>query len=568
MKRMKLKRIKLLILAGVFAILLSFGFIRVYDRDFEFVKHLDIFYTMLRELSLFYVDDIEPEKLINTGISSMLNSLDPYTVFISESEMDDFNFMTTGEYGGIGALIRHSSSYVIIAEAYENSPAQKAGLRSGDKLLSVDGYMTINKPLNDISERLKGIPGTEVKVVVQSPGDTKTRTIKILREQIKIDNVSYFGKIDERTGYIKLSNFTSGAGDEVKKAFSVLKSEGIEQLVLDLRNNPGGLLIEAVKVCNIFVEPDQLIVSTKGKINQWDYNYYTTDPPIDTLIPIIVLINRGSASASEIVAGAIQDIDRGILIGQRTFGKGLVQTTRKLKYNTQLKVTTAKYYIPSGRCIQALDYTHRNEDGSVGYIPDSLISEYRTKGGRKVYDGGGINPDITDTLLPSYSQITANLYVQNIIFDFASDYYSQNKEAKIDPATYHISNEEYNNFKKFVSEKNFNYSTQSEEALRKLIEIARKERYYELAQKEFDALALKLSHVNDTDIDLFRDEISHLLNEEIISRYHYQRGRIRNSLNSDKQLNKAILLFNDQEKFREILQGDGKDHIKLRKSAA
>jgi len=554
---MRLKKTSIVITAGILSLILSFGFIKIYDRDFELVKHLDIFYTMLRELSLFYVDDIEPEKLINEGITSMLNSLDPYTVFIPESDLDDFNFMTTGEYGGIGALIRHSADYVIIAEPYENSPAMKSGIKAGDRLISVDGYNTRNKPLGEISERLKGIPGTEVKVIIQSPDEKKSRTIKIIREQIRIDNVSYYGKIDDRTGYIRLSNFTNGAGEEVKSAFTDLKNEGIEQVILDLRNNPGGLLIEAVNVCNIFIEKGQLIVSTKGKINQWDHNYHTSEAAVDTEIPLVVMINRSSASASEIVAGAIQDTDRGLLAGQRTFGKGLVQTTRKLKYNTQLKVTTAKYYIPSGRCIQALDFTHRNDDGSVGYIPDSLITEYTTKNGRKVYDGGGIIPDITDTDLPSYSQITANLYVQNLIFDFATDYYTRNKLQDTDPVNYTVSDEEYDNFKEFINERNFSYTTQSEDALRKLVEIAKKEKYYDAAEKEFNELASRLSHANDKDIELYKQEIIQLLSEEIMSRYHYQKGRIKNSIKYDSQISRAIELLNDQDEYQSLLQGKG-----------
>ena len=499
MKKKVFKKTKLFLIAGFFTIVLSLGFIRIYDKDFEIIKNLDIFYTLFRELSLFYVDDTDPEKLINTGIKSMLNSLDPYTVFIPESEIDEFNFMTTGEYGGIGALIRQSGEYVIIAEPYENSPAMKSGLKAGDKLISVDGVSTRNQSLNEVSENLKGIPGTVVKVVIQSPANKNNQTIKITREQIKIDNVSYYGELSDKTGYIRLSNFTNGAADEVKKAFFELKSKGIEKLILDLRNNPGGLLIEAVNVCNLFTEKGQLIVSTKGRINQWDYDYYTTDKPVDTSIPVIILINRSSASASEIVAGAFQDLDRAILIGQRTFGKGLVQTTRKLKYNTQLKVTTAKYYIPSGRCIQALDYTHRNEDGSVGYIPDSLITEYKTKGGRIVYDGGGINPDITDTLMSPYSQITTNLYLQNLIFDFATDYFVRNPSIQADPATFTINNEEYSRFIKFVNDKNFKYSTQSEEMLKRLIETAKNEKYFVYAEKEFKDLAEKLSHVNEKD---------------------------------------------------------------------
>ena len=541
---LKRKKISLILISAAVTVLLSMGFIRQYDRDFEIVKNLDIFYTMFRELNLFYVDDIDPEKIINTGITSMLNSLDPYTVFIPESEMDEFNFMTTGEYGGIGAIIRQSNDYTIIAEPYEGSPAAKAGLKAGDKLISINGFSTKGQLLSEVSEKLKGTPGTELKLVILSPGESKNRTVKFLREQIRINNVSWYGKLDEKTGYIRLSNFTVGAGEETKNAFIDLKNKGIERLVLDLRGNPGGLLMEAVKVSNIFIEKGQMIVSTKGKVKQWDQNYTTMETATDKEIPIVVLINRGTASAAEIVAGAIQDLDRGVLVGQRTFGKGLVQTSRKLKYNAQLKVTTAKYYIPSGRCIQALDYTHRNEDGSVGFIPDSLITEFTTKKGRKVYDGGGISPDIIDTI-SSYSQLALHLYAQNHIFGFATDYYVVNKAQLPDPTTFSISDEEFLNFKNMVAGKNFNYTTQSEDVFNKLIQTAKRERYYDLAEEEFSALREKLAHNNEHDIDLFRDEIIQLINEEIVSRYYYQSGRIMNSLSSDEQIKRALGVFDE-----------------------
>ena len=497
---------------------------------------------MFRELNLFYVDDIEPEKIINTGINAMLNSLDPYTVFIPESDMDEFNFMTTGEYGGIGSIIRQTEDYTIVAEPYEGSPAAKAGLKAGDKLLSIDGISTKNRPLQEVSEVLKGTPGTEVKVEILSPGEKSSRKVKITREQIRIRNVSWYGMLDENTGYIRLSNFTHGAGEETKIALIDLKNKGTKRLILDLRGNPGGLLMEAVKVCNIFIEKGQLIVSTKGRVNQWDQHYYTMEPATDKEMPLVILISRSSASAAEIVAGAVQDIDRGILVGQRTFGKGLVQTSRKLKYNAQLKVTTAKYYIPSGRCIQALDYTHRNEDGSVGYIPDSLISEFETKKGRIVYDGGGISPDIPDTM-ETISQVSLYLYAQNHIFDFATDYYVHNSENVPEPQTFSIGDNEFEKFKSMVASRKFSYTTQSEEALNKLVETAKKERYYELAVDEFESLKNMLSHNNEKDMEIFKEEIIQLINEEIVSRYFYQSGRIMNSLSKDDQINRALQVY-------------------------
>jgi len=560
---MKMKMNKLRVFAAVLLIgALTLGF-TARNSDFELVKSLDIFYTLFRELNLYYVDETEPEKLIETGINSMLTSLDPYTTYIPESEMDDFNFMTTGAYGGIGSLIRAGESYAIIAEPYEGSPSAKAGLMAGDEIITVDGFVTKGKPLSEVSEKLKGVPGTDLALVIKRPGEKENRKIKIVREQIHISNVSYFGLISGKTGYIRLSNFTLDAGAEVKAAFLELKkNHNIEKLVLDLRGNPGGLLIEAVRVCNLFVPKGQLIVSTKGKVSQWDQEYFTTAEPVDTEIPMIVLVNRGSASAAEIVAGALQDVDRAVILGQRTYGKGLVQTTRKLKYNTQLKVTTAKYYIPSGRCIQALDYTHRNEDGSVGYIPDSLISKFKTKGGRVVFDGGGVSPDIIDSVLV-YNQLSMYLYARNMIFDFATDFVARNKE-KPEMKAFRIGDAEYKRFKDFVKSKGFNYETQSESDLKKLIATAKEEKYFDLASEEFAVLEKKLAHDDDRDLDNFRTEIEELINEEVISRYYYQKGRIGLSIETDTQITRAVEILGDPGEVEKILARDSetvaKDH--------
>ncbi len=547
-------RIKVLIISGLI-ILFSFGFIQVKNSDFELVKNLDIFYTLFRELNLYYVDDTNPQKLVETGINSMLNSLDPYTVYIPESEMDNYDFMTTGKYGGIGALIRSGENYAIISDPYEGFPAAKAGLIAGDEIISIDGYNTKGKPLNEVSEKLKGVPETDVTLIIKRIGEQNNRKIKLTREQIKINNVAYSGVINDKTGYIRLSNFTIDAGKEVKDAFLDLKKQyGIDKLILDLRGNPGGLLIEAVRVCNIFIDKGQLIVSTKGKFSQWDQDYSTTAEPIDTKIPIVVLVNRGSASAAEIVAGALQDVDRAVILGQRTYGKGLVQTTRKLKYNTQLKVTTAKYYIPSGRCIQALDYTHRNADGSVGYIPDSLITEYRTKNNRKVYDGGGITPDVTDSS-DNYSSLTFNLYANYLIFDFASEYVTRNPQ-KPDLKGFNIGNAEFEKFKDFVIDKDFHYETESEAELKKLIETAKREKVYTQASQEFSELESELSHDIGKEIDKYRKEIEELINEEIASRYFYQRGRISIQIDDDQIINKANDILTHPALFTGLLNPD------------
>jgi carboxyl-terminal processing protease len=546
------RKVRNISIAGLIVIIVSMGFVSSTDKDFNIVKNLDIFYSLFRELNVFYVDETDPEKLIETGIDAMLSSLDPYTTYIPESEMDDFDFMTTGNYGGIGALIRQDNNYVIIADPYAGSPAAKAGLMGGDIIISVDGYNTKNKEISQVSERLKGTPGTEVTLEVKKLGKEKTEKVKIKREQIHINNVSYYGKIDDKTGYIRLSNFTLGAGQEVKDALVELKEkEGIEKLVLDLRGNPGGLVIEAIRTCNLFLDKGQLIVYTKGKVKQWDQEYYTQSPAYDTKIPIVVLVSSGSASAAEIVAGALQDLDRAVIFGQRTFGKGLVQSTRKLSYNGQLKLTTAKYYIPSNRCIQALDYSHRNEDGSVGHIPDSLISEFATKNGRIVYDGGGITPDVNDSIA-YLSQIAINLYAQGLIFDYASEYISQNP-VKPEGSDFSITDKDFEQFKNFVASKDFKFETRSESTLDGLIAIAKREKYYDLAKDEFKALSKKLQHENNKDMELFKAEILPLINEEIYGRYYYQEGRIGLSLKNDEQVARAAELLKDEAGYNKIL---------------
>ncbi len=540
-----------IVIVGIFVFAIGFYSFKQDDKNFQIAKNLDIYYTLFRELNLFYVDDVNPNKLVKTSIDKMLESLDPYTNFIPEDDVEDFRFMTTGEYAGIGALISKQNGKILIDEPYEGFPAQKTGLRAGDILLEVAGKSTENLSTEDVSNLLKGPANKPVLVKYQRYGQKKPVEVEIIREKIQIDPVPYYGMIDKETGYIRLSNFTVDCTERVKMAFIELKEkQGAKSLVLDLRSNPGGLLVEAVRIANLFIPKGQEIVSTRGKVKQWDKVYTATENPIDTVMPIAVLVNRGSASASEIVAGAIQDLDRGMIIGTRTFGKGLVQMTRDLSYNAKLKITTAKYYIPSGRCIQALDYTHRNEDGSVGVVPDSLISKFKTKKGRIVFDGGGVVPDITvdDQNL---SNLSINLLTRSVIFDYAT-YFNSKTEKIASPEEFSISPEVYSDFSEFVKKQDFKYESKTEEELDNLLEVAKKEKYYDISKDEFDKLRTKLGHNIDQDLDHFKTEISELLTDEIVSRYYYQKGAIKASLREDLDVKKALEILHKPDGYASI----------------
>ncbi|MFW6259731.1 MAG: S41 family peptidase [Tangfeifania sp.] len=508
------------------------------EKNFEIAKNLEIYYSLFRELNMFYVDEVNPNELVKTSIDKMLNSLDPYTNYISEDQIEDFRFMTTGEYAGIGALISRQNGKIVIAEPYEGFPAQKFGLKTGDIILEVEGKSTENMSTEDVSNLLKGPANKPVLLKLERMGEKKFLEIEVVREKVSIDAVPYYGILDNNTAYIRLSNFTANCSDEVKNAFLELKENNPDALVLDLRNNGGGLLQEAVKIVNMFVPKGEEIVSTKGKVKQWDKTYKATSEPIDTTIRIAVLTNTNSASASEIVAGAMQDLDRGIVVGTRTFGKGLVQTTRDLDYNTKLKVTTAKYYIPSGRCIQTLDYSYRNEDGSVGEVPDSLITEFTTKKGRKVYDGGGIVPDIV--LEPDQlSNLSIALITNYMVFDFATKFANEN-ESIASPEEFYITADIYNQFADFVKGKEFDYESKSKDVLKDLIEAAKEEKYYGLAEEDFETLKTKLEPKLDKDLKEFKEEIKSLLENEIVARYYYQKGAIRSSIDEDKVIIKAL----------------------------
>lgn len=532
----------------------AFGVYSFKDNQFEIAKNLDIFATLFREVNMYYVDEVQPGDFMKDGIDAMLEKLDPYTNFYPESEIEDARFMTTGQYGGIGALISTQDDYIVVSEPYENCPAQKAGIMAGDLILEVEGKSTKSKSTSDVVKILKGQPQTPVKVLIQKAGTKEKVEKSIIREEIKVKNVPYSGMINQNIGYIKLTGFTEDAGREVKDALIKLKENpNFNGLVFDLRGNPGGLLREAVNIVNIFVDKGVDIVSTKGKVKEWEKTYKSLNQPVDLNVPVVVLVNRGSASASEIVSGSIQDLDRGVVIGQRTFGKGLVQTTRPLSYNTQLKITTSKYYIPSGRCIQAKDYSNRNDDGSVGNVPDSLIKEFKTKNGRKVYDGGGVNPDLS--LSPvEYSPIARALVGKRLIFDFATQY--RIKNPTIPPASEFVVNDAiFNEFKKFISDKEYDYTTASEKMAKELKETAEKENYFNAIEVEYKQLMQKMMHDKNADLEKSKEEISYLLADEIVSRYYYQRGRVENGLSSDQEVKKALEVLQNKSFYNDIVTG-------------
>jgi len=550
---MKNRRKVIIILISLFVFAgISTGFLVIQEtRDFRLGKNMDIFFSLLREVNTFYVDDIDPDKVIKSGIDNMLKTLDPYTVYYPESEVDDLSFMTSGKYGGIGSLVRSNGDYVIVSEVYKGFPADLAGIKAGDLLKNVDGISLKGYTTDKVSEKLKGNPGTEITIIIERNGVDKE--FKLKREKIGIPPVPYYGMLDSRTGYIRFTNFTQNCIEDVKAALVSLKGSNAQQIILDLRGNPGGLLTEAVDIVNLFVGPGNEVVSTKGKVKQFDEDFKTEKTAVDEKIPLAVIINRGSASASEIVAGAIQDLDRGVIVGQRSYGKGLVQITRPLSYNTQLKVTTAKYYIPSGRCIQARDFTHPNDDGSVGFIPDSLIKEFKTKNGRIVKDGGGIAPDI-DIQPESLSQIATELYLRNQIFDFATSYYWSHPEIKT-PEELSFSDNEFNEFKEFLKKRNFSYKTLTEESLNDLIDIAKKEKYFDQHADLFQALEKDLAHSLDEDLNTFRPEITELLEDEITRRYFYESGAIGATIKKDEQVIKAMEVLNDKKAYEAVLRG-------------
>ena len=518
---------------------------------FEIAKNLEIFTDLYKELNTYYVDETDPGKLIKSAMDEMLQTLDPYTNYIPESEIEDFQFMTTGQYGGIGAMITKRDEYVYISEPYEGFPAQKSGLMAGDKILEVNNISVKGKSTEEVSKLLKGQPNTNVSILIERKYINDPFEVSFKREKVTVGSVPYFGLLENNIGYVKLRSFTRNCSNDLKNAILKLKEQNVTSLILDLRGNPGGLLNESVKIANFFVNQGEDIVSTKGKIKSWEKVYKATSKPIDTEIPLVVLIDQSSASASEIVSGSLQDLDRAVIVGKRSFGKGLVQQTRKLSYNSQLKLTVAKYYIPSGRCIQALDYSNRNEDGSVGKIADSLSTEFRTKNNRKVYDGGGITPDLVTESEVS-SKILLSLFRERLFFDYATEFRLKNDNI-LSAKDFKITDEKFLDFKTFLSDKDYEYETDTEKAYKKLKKVAKDENYFESMRNDFDLLVAKIDDAKSDDLEKNKDFIKEILANEIVSRYYYQKGRIQSSLNYDKDILQAISILSDSTKYKQIL---------------
>ncbi|MCR5425187.1 MAG: S41 family peptidase [Bacteroidales bacterium] len=522
-----------------------------YDKGFEIAKNLEIFSAVYRNLHLNYVDDVDPGKTMKAAIDAMLASLDPYTNYYPESDMEDVKLQLMGEYGGIGALIHQNGKHVYVAEPYEGLPADAAGLKAGDMIVSVNGEDAEGKSTADVSAALRGQAGTELTLVVERNG--KRMEKKITRKEIKLKSVSYYGFVQNDVGYIKLDEFTQGSAAAVREAFKNLKSQrpGMKSVILDLRGNGGGLLNEAVDIVNIFVKRGELVVETKGKVATKNTKNHTRLTPEDTEIPVAVLIDGYSASASEITAGSLQDFDRGVVVGSRSFGKGLVQNILPMNYNTQMKITVSKYYIPSGRCIQAIDYAHRDANGRALKVPDSLKTAFKTRNGRVVYDGFGIEPDVE--VKPEYMSALEMVLVQKFfIFDYATQfYYAHPTIGK--PSEFEITDEIYNDFKRYLADKEYEYSTVTEKMLKELRAAAKEENYTDSIGSDIDALEKKFQRDKASDLDKYRAEISDLLKGEILVRYYYDKGRIEGAQTSDPVVAKAVEVLSDKNKYAKIL---------------
>lgn len=523
--------------------------LRAQSNGFEVLKSMELMDLIFQQLELNYVDEIKPGEMNKTAIDAMLKQLDPYTVYYHESNMEDYRLMTTGQYGGIGSLIRKMGDYTYIAEPYEGNPAQKAGAKAGDKILEIDGKDMKGKPSDEVSSSLKGPKGSTIQLKVERNG--KIENLSITRDEIKLPDVPYSGMLDANIGYIKLNSFTQTAGSDVKSAFDKLKSEGMNALVLDLRGNGGGLLIEAVKIVNMFVKKGQPVVTTKGRIEEENRIYATTGEPVDLNIPLVVLIDGGSASASEIVSGSLQDLDRAVIVGTNSYGKGLVQRTFDLKYGSKIKLTISKYYTPSGRCVQRLEYYDKEAGEKPKVIADSLLKKFKTVNGRDVIDGRGIEPDV-NVEKEDYSRLLAQLMISNVIFNYASEYYNTHPSIG-DAKTFKLTNEEYDAFKAYALKQDFKYNTASEEQLEKMKKTAEEEGYYEDIKSEYEMLLAKVTPSKERDLEKFKPEINDLLSNEIVSRYYYQKGRAQQAFQADLDVQKAIEILRNAKQYNTIL---------------
>lgn len=519
-----------------------------HGKYFEISKNIEIFTNLYKEINTYYVDDVDPAKLMRTGVDAMLESLDPYTNYISESEIEGFRYITDGKYNGIGAMIRQMDDYVTITEPYENCPAQKAGLKAGDVILAIDGKSAKGKSTDDVSEFLKGFPGTEVILTIKRPGVSDNMKITMVRDEVVVPNVPYSGIVKDGIGYIALTTFTRNAGKNVGDALTKLKeaNPNLKGVIFDLRGNGGGLLTEAVNVSNVFIPKGEMVVTTKGKVVDWDRSFKTINNPVDKEIPLVVLIDNNSASASEIVSGVIQDLDRGVLIGQRSYGKGLVQNTRDVGYNSRVKLTTAKYYIPSGRCIQGVSY----KDGEPINIPDDERTVFKTRAGRKVLDGGGVKPDVA--VDKNYNiNILKGLHQKHIIFNYVTDYVLNKEEiGSIEDFEF----TQFDEFIKYVEEQDFDYDTNSEKLLEKLVDQSENDNYNELIGDDLKQLIAKIDQEKSNDLTQFEEEITDIIEKEIISRYYYQKGKIKIGLKNDKEIEEAVALLNDTQTYQSKLK--------------
>ena len=519
---------------------------------FETLKSLEIMDQIYEHLDLYFVDETKNGQLAKTGIDAMLKELDPYTVYYHESNIEDYRLMTTGQYGGIGALIRKIGDFSFISEPYQGKPAQSAGLRAGDKIISIDGKSMEKKTTEEVSDALKGPKGTTFELVIERNGEGK-KNFKITRDEIKLPDVPYFGMLQAEVGYVKLNSFTQTAAADVKSAIQKLQAQGMQELVLDLRGNGGGLLIEAVKIVNFFVPKNQVVVTTKGRVAEENRTYKTLEDPFLPTMPVVVLIDGASASASEILAGSLQDLDRAVVIGETSFGKGLVQRTYDLKYGSKIKITIAKYYTPSGRCVQRLEYYDKENGQKPKEVADSLLKTYYTKNGRPVIDGRGIDPDI-EVSLADLSRLAAMLLVKNHIFNYATRYASQNESIK-EAGSFALTDDEYAAFKSYVlAQTDFDYTTASEEALRKMKETAEKEGYFEDVSAQYNQMLEKVTPSKERDLDKFRKEISELLEDEIISRYYFQEGRAKQQLKADPAVQKSVEILQTPAQYNTILK--------------